>query len=70
MLPQLTIVDFVALDHAEAFRDLNLEWINEFFFVEDLDKDLLNNPRREFIDSGGAIVMALWTNKLSDVVAS
>jgi len=59
MLPQLTIIDFVDLDHAEAFRDLNLEWINEFFFVEDLDKDLLNNPRREFIDSGGAIVMAL-----------
>ncbi|MEK9963797.1 MAG: GNAT family N-acetyltransferase [Betaproteobacteria bacterium] len=59
MLAQLSIVDFVDLDHAEAFRDLNLEWINEFFFVEDLDKDLLNNPRREFIDSGGAIVMAL-----------
>ena len=44
--------------HAKAFRDLNLEWIEEFFFVEDLDRKHLNYPRASFIDTGGAILMA------------
>lgn len=44
--------------HAQAFRDLNLEWIEEFFFVEDLDRKHLYEPRASFIDSGGAILVA------------
>jgi len=44
--------------HADAFRDLNLDWIEEFFFVEDLDRKHLDYPRASFIDSGGAILMA------------
>lgn len=44
--------------HADAFRDLNLDWIEEFFFVEDLDRRHLDYPRTSFIDSGGAILMA------------
>jgi GNAT superfamily N-acetyltransferase len=50
----------VAFDrpHARAFRDLNLEWIEEFFAVEDLDRKHLGFPRESFIDTGGAIFMA------------
>ncbi len=44
--------------HASAFRDLNLEWIEEFFFVEDLDRKHLDYPRASFIDTGGAILIA------------
>lgn len=44
--------------HADAFRELNLDWIEEFFFVEDLDRRHLNYPRASFIDTGGAILMA------------
>ena len=44
--------------HAGAFRDLNLEWIEEFFFVEDLDRKHLDYPRASFIDTGGAILIA------------
>jgi GNAT superfamily N-acetyltransferase len=44
--------------HAKAFRDLNLDWINEYFFVEDLDRRHLDYPRESFIDTGGAILMA------------
>lgn len=44
--------------HAPAFRDLNLEWIEEFFAVEDLDRKHLGFPRESFIDGGGAIFMA------------
>ena len=45
--------------HADAFRELNLDWIEEFFFVEDLDRRQLDTPRASFIDSGGAILVAL-----------
>ena len=44
--------------HADAFRDLNLDWIEAFFFVEDLDRQHLDYPRASFIDTGGAILMA------------
>lgn len=44
--------------HAGAFRELNLEWIEEFFFVEDLDRKHLDYPRASFIDTGGAILIA------------
>jgi ribosomal protein S18 acetylase RimI-like enzyme len=45
--------------HADAFRELNLDWIEEFFFVEDLDRKHLDYPRASFIDTGGAILMAV-----------
>ena len=44
--------------HAQAFRALNLDWIEEFFFVEDLDRRHLDYPRASFIDTGGAILVA------------
>ncbi len=44
--------------HEKAFRDLNLEWIEEYFAVEELDRQHLNFPRESFIDNGGAILMA------------
>ena len=44
--------------HATAFRDLNLEWIEEYFEVEELDRKHLGLPRESFIDAGGAIFMA------------
>ena len=54
---QVSIVPFRDA-HAKAFRDLNFEWIEEFFFVEDLDRKHLNYPRESFIDTGGAILIA------------
>ncbi len=56
-LAQLRVVLFEDA-HAQAFRDLNLDWIEEFFFVEDLDRKHLYEPRASFIDSGGAILVA------------
>ena len=45
--------------HADAFRELNLDWIEEYFFVEDLDRTHLDYPRASFIDTGGAILVAV-----------
>lgn len=54
---RLRIVGFEP-SHAEAFRDLNLDWIEEFFIVEELDRKHLHFPRESFVDSGGAILIA------------
>lgn len=45
-------------EHAEAFNELNLEWIEEYFEPEDIDLKMLSDPQKNFIDSGGAIVLA------------
>jgi len=37
------------------FRDLNLEWLESYFYVEAHDADLLNNCKQVIIDQGGFI---------------
>jgi GNAT superfamily N-acetyltransferase len=54
---RLRIVAFEP-SHAEAFRDLNLDWIEEHFAVEGLDRKHLDFPQESFVDAGGAILMA------------
>jgi N-acetylglutamate synthase and related acetyltransferases len=42
----------------DAFRQLNEEWIERYFRLEEKDRETLNNPRK-ILDAGGQIVMAL-----------
>lgn len=44
--------------HRDAFRDLNLEWIEQYFWVEESDRELLGDPRGAIIDQGGYIFVA------------
>ncbi|WOO42753.1 GNAT family N-acetyltransferase [Rubellicoccus peritrichatus] len=44
--------------HAEAFRELNLAWIQEYFKVEDFDREELLNPEKTVLGQGGAILVA------------
>lgn len=46
-------------EYREAFRRLNLEWIEKYFAVEPEDEKLLNNPEGEILDQGGIILFAL-----------
>lgn len=54
---RLRIVGFKPT-HAAAFRELNLDWIEEFFVVEELDRRHLDFPQDSFVDTGGAILVA------------
>lgn len=53
------LIDIVAYEdrHAAAFRNLNLDWIEEYFVVEELDRKLLDSPAEQIIAPGGAIFM-------------
>jgi ribosomal protein S18 acetylase RimI-like enzyme len=55
--PKLRIIAFEP-GHAVAFRVLNLDWIEEYFAVEALDRRHLDRPIESFIETGGAILMA------------
>ncbi len=41
---------------APAFHDINAEWIERMFRMEDTDREVLQNPRRRIIDAGGTIL--------------
>jgi putative acetyltransferase len=53
----IIVRDFRPGDEA-TFCDINLEWIERFFAVEDKDRETLNNPKKYFLDPGGAIFIA------------
>ncbi len=52
-----------------AFRDINLEWIERFFAVEQKDRDVLGDPAKYILDPGGAILMAVENDIPLGVVA-
>ncbi len=43
----------------QAFERLNIEWLEEYFYVEDYDKQVLAHPREYILDKEGYIFMAL-----------
>lgn len=51
----LRIVEFRD-ELAGAFHDINAEWIDTMFVMEDVDRHVLQNPRERIIDPGGAVL--------------
>jgi DNA-binding MarR family transcriptional regulator/N-acetylglutamate synthase-like GNAT family acetyltransferase len=51
------------------FRDLNYEWLNKYFSVEEQDKQILENPEREIINKGGEILFAKKDDEIIGTVA-
>lgn len=44
--------------HHNAFRTLNLEWLNKYNLAEDHDMMVLNDPKGTILDNGGYIWLA------------
>lgn len=55
--------------YQRAFRALNKEWIETYFVMEEADYKALDNPDEYILQSGGAIVVALYDNKPAGVCA-
>jgi N-acetylglutamate synthase-like GNAT family acetyltransferase len=43
-------------DLAQAFHNINAEWIGAMYRIEQTDRDVLENPRARIIDPGGDIL--------------
>jgi putative acetyltransferase len=54
----ITIIDFED-KYAAGFRQLNLEWLQQYNLTEAHDLEILNDPRGTIIGSGGCIFLAM-----------
>lgn len=64
----VAVRDFRPGDEA-AFRDINLEWIERYFAVEQKDRDVLGDPQKYILDPGGAIIVAEDAGETIGVIA-
>lgn len=56
-------------EYSNQFYDLNIEWLEAFFHVEEHDKDVLSNPKSYIIDNGGFIFFAKYNGEIVGTVA-
>jgi GNAT superfamily N-acetyltransferase len=57
------IIDFEP-EHAAKFRELNEEWITQYFVMEEADHKSLGNPQNYILDKGGYILMATYDGEI------
>lgn len=55
--------------YSEAFKEMNLHWLKEFFWVEPHDEEVLGNPEKFIIDPGGMIFYAIDDEQILGCVA-
>lgn len=55
--------------YAKQFYNLNVEWLEKYFYVEPYDQKVLNNPKSYIIDKGGFIFFAIYNNEIVGTVA-
>ena len=69
-MSELTI-DIIPFEtkYAEHFYDLNVLWLEKYFYVEPYDKKVLSKPKEFIIDSGGYIFFAKYNNDIVGTVA-
>lgn len=56
-------------EYSSKFYDLNIEWLEKFFCVEDYDKEVLSKPEKYIIKKGGIILFAEFNNDIVGTVA-
>lgn len=54
---------------SQAFYDLNIEWLETFFYVEDFDREVLSKPEQYILNRGGHIFFAVENSKVLGTVA-
>lgn len=62
------IIDYTP-EHAKAFYELNIEWLETFFYVEDYDREVLSNPDQYILNKGGRIFFIMHEGKVAGTVA-
>ena len=55
--------------YSKYFYELNYDWLNEFFYVEEYDEQVLGNCKSEIIDKGGYIFFALNNSQVVGTMA-
>ncbi len=64
----MEIIKF-APQYAKAFKDLNVAWLEKYFWVEPHDEEVLGQPEKYIISEGGNIFFVKEGNKVIGTVA-
>ena len=67
-LSKAEIIPF-ELQYKKDFYDLNVAWLQKYFYVEPYDEKVLSNPEAFILNPGGFIFMAKYNNEIVGVVA-
>jgi ribosomal protein S18 acetylase RimI-like enzyme len=67
-MEHIKIIDYRA-EHAYHFERLNKAWIEKYFWLEERDKWVLENPHGAILSKGGAILMATYDGVVAGTVA-
>jgi N-acetylglutamate synthase-like GNAT family acetyltransferase/DNA-binding MarR family transcriptional regulator len=67
-LEKIEIVDYKP-QYKRYFKSLNLEWLNEYFAVEEEDKQQLSNPYGKIVKAGGFVLFARLDGKIVGTAA-
>ena len=64
-------IEFIPFEKslAKYFTALNLAWVEKYFVVEPMDKEMLNNPQSIIIDKGGMIFFAKTGDSIAGTFA-
>jgi ribosomal protein S18 acetylase RimI-like enzyme len=68
MMNDIAILDFLP-EHQPYFERFNRAWIEKYFWLEELDKFVLQHPQEAVLDKGGAILMAACNSVIAGTVA-
>ncbi|WP_034924079.1 GNAT family N-acetyltransferase [Gillisia sp. CAL575] len=55
--------------YAEDFKNLNIAWLEKYFWVEPHDEEVLGDPEKYIIEPGGSIFFVKEDNKIIGTVA-
>jgi GNAT superfamily N-acetyltransferase len=64
----VTIIEYVAA-HQSDFERLNRNWIEKYFWMENVDFEVLGKPDEHILRKGGFIFMAQFENEMAGTVA-
>jgi GNAT superfamily N-acetyltransferase len=56
-------------EHQPYFESFNKAWIEKYFWLEEIDKYVLQHPEEAIIDKGGAVLMATCNGEVAGTVA-
>jgi len=65
---QIEIIDYEP-QYREDFTQINFQWLESYFYIEDYDREVLTKPQRYILDPGGHILFARLNNKIVGTVA-
>ncbi len=64
----LEIIPFKS-ELSNYFYEMNIEWLEKFFYVEPFDREVLQYPEKHIISPGGHIFFAIENNEVIGTVA-